>query len=96
MILVTIGFTLYCGLGMGYKRLTIGASGIEAIPNVGLWRWIAVNAGYGATVLFYRATCRTPPPVEDSAAGYHGVSGGYDDDDDNDLVGQGPHVARVA
>ena len=37
-ISLLVSATLYCTLGAAYKRYYYGSSGVEALPNVDLWR----------------------------------------------------------
>ena len=55
-----------------------GASGLEAIPNIDFWRSFFGYVGAGARVMYYGATCRQPPSLEEDDMMYHGVA---DDDD---------------
>eukprot|EP00741_Cyanophora_paradoxa_P010733 tig00020538_g10375.t1 len=47
---------VYCGVGIAWKRRTLGVSGIEAIPNVEFWRSIPayMNALWHATLARFR------------------------------------------
>lgn len=38
IILVSIGTTIYCGVGIGYKMHKYGLRGAEAVPHIDVWR----------------------------------------------------------
>lgn len=92
VILVFVAGIVYVGAGMAYKRVTVGASGIEAVPNVDFWRAFGANITLGWTVFTHAVTCRPLPNVTaDDDMLYHGIRG-----DDYDGVDDGPTVKRIA
>lgn len=71
VIVILVLLIVYCGCGMAYKRVAVGASGMESVPNIGCWR---------ATWRFVRH-CGSPPSADNSA--YQGVEDDWMDDDDD-------------
>ena len=81
IILLLVATVIYLGVGMAYKRLTVGASGVEAMPNIDFWRAFGTNISTGALWVKCTVTCTPMPNVSDDDLGYHGIRGDdYEDD----------------
>jgi hypothetical protein len=87
VIFLIVLSVVYFGGGMAYKRLSLGSSGIESIPNIAFWRAFDANVRLGASWVVHTVTCRPMPNLMDAEEQYyHGIRG--DDYEGMDDSGQ--------
>lgn len=84
IIFLLVAACVYLGGGTAYKRVTVGASGAEALPNIAFWRAFGANIHLGWVWVTHTLTCRPVPNlVDDDDLLYQGIRG---DDFDGDEV----------
>lgn len=59
LIIMLVLFTAYCVVGIAYKKMALGTSGLESVPNIDFWRLFPTHVANGCRWTWQKLTCQT-------------------------------------